>query len=609
MPSLRVWLVVGFAFLALASGAQHAHHDQASAQTQSQTQTQTQTRSWDFFTNFGSYMPRTHCVVNAEGKADWPWIITLVTLTLGIILAYARIYYFWIKTHREQDSRDRNKKMFELANIFLWCAICGYGFSVVAFAWPAYRLLAVALFLLNIWSWKFILTDLGEFKQSLCAKAMEREFLERLEQRNAALEREVGERTAQLERALQRAEDASIAKSQFLATMSHEIRTPMTAILGYAELLAKDEPTQRSAEHSKAAAETIHANSKQLLLIIDDILDVSKIEAGKMTLERVEVGVTELLEDVRRSVEQPADQKRLELAFAYDSALPDRITGDPTRLRQILVNIVGNAIKFTQKGRVSVRVEYEPGPDTLRFEVTDTGTGIGPEQLRRIARFEAFSQGDSSTTRRFGGTGLGLKISHELSRLMGGNLTIDSVLGIGTSVVLRLPAGTSRKTRLIQPGELGASTATPSSLQTTEQPRLPEQDQPLVGTSILLVEDGPDNQRLFGVILSRCGASVTTAGNGQDALDLIAERGYDAFDIVLMDMQMPVLDGFRASRLLRTRGFRRPIIALTAHAMQGSRQRCMSAGCDDYLTKPVERSALVAACIRWKSLPVNRDAA
>ena len=598
---LALCCTLAMVLLANISHAQHeghVHQNSASA-----------TASWDFFTNFGSYMRRTHCIVNAEGEADWPWIITLITLTLGVIFAYLRIYYFWMKTHHEQESQDRNKKMFELANIFFWCAICGYAFSVLAFAWPAYRLLAAALLLLNIWSWKFVLTDLGEFKQSLCSKAMERGFREQLEERNRSLEHDVRERTKELEIARKRAEEANMAKSQFLATMSHEIRTPMTAILGYAEMLAEESADHFCQKQSREAAETIHINSQHLLMLIDDILDVSKIEAGRMTVERIPVSPFEIVESVRALQQTRAESSGIELVVAYQTALPERIQSDPTRLRQILHNLVSNALKFTREGRITIAVSYDQASSQIRFEIQDTGMGMTPKHLDRIRKFEAFQQADSTTTRRFGGSGLGLKISSELATLLGGSITIDSVFGKGTTVTLNLAVESVDKCNCLDPSEIYTSTQTGTPDANSEPGATHRGQHVLRNISILLAEDGQDNQKLITYLLKSQGASVTVAGNGQEAIELVEKCGQEAFDIVLMDMQMPVLDGYEATKRLRKSGFTRPILALTAHAMNGSREHCLQAGCDDYLQKPIDRQAIFSAIPKWVAMNNQHRAA
>ncbi|MCA9297568.1 MAG: hypothetical protein KDA28_00795, partial [Phycisphaerales bacterium] len=347
----------------------------------------------DVFTNYGHYMPRTHCLVDEAGNPDWPWIIGLVVLTLGVIGAYLRIYVFWMMTYSAQDKRDRNRKMFELANIFFWCAICGYAMSILMFAWPAYRLLAIFLVFLNAWSWKFVFSDLGEFKISLQAKTYQRRLAESLRERNQELERLVASRTRDAERARLEAEAANDAKSAFLATMSHEIRTPMTAILGFTDLLQDEDLDD---DRRTEALGTISRNGAHLLSLINDVLDLSKIESGRIEFEHLEYAPASLLLDVRDLLQGAATDKGLALDLEVDGPVPALARGDPTRLRQILVNLVSNAIKFTERGSITVRCRYDDG--ALLYEVRDTGTGIPPDKFDLI--FEPFRQADDSTSRR-----------------------------------------------------------------------------------------------------------------------------------------------------------------------------------------------------------------
>jgi signal transduction histidine kinase/CheY-like chemotaxis protein len=561
-----------------------------------------------FFTNSGSYLPRTHCMVDQAGNPDWPWIIMLVTLTAGVIGAYGRIYWFWIRTHRAQDPQDRNHKMFELANIFFWCAICGYAFSIMIFAWPAYRLLTFALLVLNIWSWRFVLTDLGDFKCSLTAKATARRLNDELRDRNATLERQVAERTQELESARQAAVDANQAKSRFLASMSHEIRTPMTAIMGFAGLL-QDAHREGYDIDTESALGTITQNANHLLVLIDDVLDVSKVEAGRMTVERLEINPIRLAWEVVDLLRERALAKGLDLSLRYDTPLPRTIRTDPTRLRQILLNLVGNAIKFTSRGSVTVRLCFDPAAGVMSFAVVDSGIGMTAEQLARAREFHAFSQADDATTRRFGGTGLGLRISSSLATLLGGSLGIESHVGTGSTFTATIATGRVDAVDLVEgeraEAQEGASVlARPAGASGSAEANAPSE---LTGVRILIADDGEDNLRLFSLITSRAGAHVATARDGRQALDEF-ERAHEAgspYDLVLMDMQMPELDGYAATRAIRQAGHTTPIVALTANALHDDRRKCIEAGCDEYYSKPIQRGELLDLCARLTSRSVS----
>ncbi|GAB4547210.1 MAG: hypothetical protein Tsb0013_06800 [Phycisphaerales bacterium] len=431
---------------------------------------------------------------------------------------------------------------------------------------------------------------------------------QRLEEANRSLRntmKELARQTSVAKELAAQAEAASQAKSAFLANMSHEIRTPMTAIMGYADLLAGDVGTGDDEMSEDEVITSIRTNARHLLALINDILDMSKIEAGRMEVERIPASPVDVAREVESLLRERALQKGIAFELECATALPETIHTDPTRLRQILVNLVGNAIKFTEAGKVSVVVACDPEAGTCVYEVRDTGVGMTPEQLDRVLRFEAFTQADSSTTRVFGGTGLGLRISNSLAQMLGGELTATSTKGHGSVFRLTIDAGDMADVRMLPREEIPAE-----ELQRTEPART-QADQPsspLQGLRVLLVEDGADNQRLITFHLKRAGAEVELAGNGRIALEVMGEQG-DSFDAVIMDMQMPELDGYEATRRLRETGWSLPVIALTAHAMWGDRERCLDAGCDDYLTKPIDRAALIETVNAWARGHRDRHAA
>ncbi len=409
---------------------------------------------------------------------------------------------------------------------------------------------------------------------------------------------------------------ASRAKSAFLANMTHELRTPMTAIVGFADLLADpDTDPAKCAEHVR----TIRRNAAHMLELVNDLLDFSKGEADAIRIERCPVDVREIVRDVLEVLEPRAEEKSVALAGAVDASVPAHVLCDPLRLRQILLNLVGNAVKFTHVGRIDVRVTHAAG--ALRIVVADTGIGLSPAQMHTL--FEPFVQADASTTRRYGGTGLGLAISRRLAQLLGGDITVESTPGAGSTFTATIKCPTEEEGTPIAettglPAAFGIRDsasqtrhATPAlSHPTTQphptppsstppappQPAEPTDAPPLAGVRVLLAEDGPDNQRLFAYLLSRAGASVTLADTGLRAVH--AAQSAD-FDVVLMDMQMPDLDGYGATQRLRAAGYTRPIVALTAHAGPDERRACLDAGCDDHAAKPIDRAHLIALVQTW----------
>jgi len=392
----------------------------------------------------------------------------------------------------------------------------------------------------------------------------------------------------ELAKAKEAAETANRAKGRFLANMSHEIRTPMTAILGFTDVLAENlkEPGNLK------AAEIIKRNGQYLLEIINDILDLSKIEAGKLEIERVPCSPCQLVAEVASLMRVRADAKGLLLEVDYQGVIPETIRTDPTRLRQILINLVANATKFTETGSVRIVVRLarnQPEEPELRFDVVDTGIGITQEEIAGL--FDPFTQSDSSLPRRFCGTGLGLAISRRLAEMLGGTIEVASSPGEGSTFSATVATGPLDGVRMLDhPGEVlrenEPDRPSPQSPAPSPQP---------LSCRVLLVEDGPDNQRLIAFLLRKAGAEVTVAENGQIAVDCVqtAEGEGKPFDVILMDIQMPVMDGYAATRKLRAQGHTLPIIALTAHAMSRDRQKCLDAGCDDYMAKPIERNNLL----------------
>lgn len=381
------------------------------------------------------------------------------------------------------------------------------------------------------------------------------------------------------------ADSANETKSNFLANMSHEIRTPLGIILGFSELLIDP---QTSFDEKAKAISTIRRNGDQLSKIIDEILDLSKVEAGKMDVEKSEVAVPDLLRGIRDFMALPANEKGLDLQFRVEGLIPARIFSNATRIQQILVNLIGNAIKFSPHGAVGVTVSHEIDPEDslvswLRICVKDSGPGLSAAQIENL--FQPFTQVDTSMTRKHGGTGLGLAVSRRLARALGGDIVINlQKVGNGCEFEVTIPAGEPAQ---LAKGQFVSTLVVPVT-HNDEKTKLTSSS--LKGVKVLLVEDSLDNQALVSRFLMMEGAEVDLANNG---LEGVAQAMAGEHDVVLMDIQMPELDGYGAIARLRQHGFSKPIIALTAHGMIEDRKRCLDVGSDSHLTKPVNRSALI----------------
>jgi len=378
--------------------------------------------------------------------------------------------------------------------------------------------------------------------------------------------------------------EATRTKSEFLAVMSHEIRTPLTSIIGFAEALSGDKSMQKEARIDMT--KTIIKNGKHLLTIINDILDISKIEANRMDFEKDFFSPVELITDVEDVIKSQFKDKGIQLYIEYDFPLPNIICNDALRIKQIIFNLCSNALKFTKAGKVSIKVFCDLEKEKIYFNVIDSGIGLTTEQIDKI--FDAFTQADSSTTRKYGGTGLGLSLSKQFAEKMGGTITVESLQGIGSQFCVSISTGKIDPQQLI-----------------VGEPELPEKIDYIkyqydyshtVKGSILIVEDNEDNQQLLLILLEDIGADITFAENGQQAIDKIFNNSYD---LIFMDLQMPVMGGLEATKILRASNYEKPIIALTANAMKSDYDTCIAAGCDGFLTKPISKEKLFQAVYKY----------
>jgi len=537
--------------------------------------------------DLSKYPPVRQVLDGREGPASFrddksqPWLAHAIRLPNG---------WSVISQRSEQEVMAPGQQLMEIA---YW--ICAVALVVVAgLTWivasrlirPVRELTAGARELAE-GKWDHRVPEGREDELGVLAQAFNKMVVQ-LERGYRHIEEEVGQRTAELRRkseeaqaAKATAERANRAKDHFLANMSHEIRTPMTAILGFADMMLEPDQTLSDRHDSLLA---IRRNARHLSDLINDVLDISKIEAGQMTVEHIPTDLPQLIAQTVSLVRPRVTEKGLEFKLVFEGHIPRQIKTDPLRLRQILVNLVGNAQKFTDAGSIELWIYCQPAAKTdgsciVRFSVTDTGIGLTPEQTAKL--FKPFTQADQSTSRRFGGTGLGLSICKSLAHLLGGDVTVRSRPGVGSTFTVIIDGGCIDGIEMLSVrGEADLA------------PRAVAEVAPVIHLSgrILLAEDGPDNQRLISLHLKRAGASVEVAENGRVAVDRVRN---EPFDLVLMDMQMPELDGYAATSQLRDRGCKLPIIALTAHAMAEDRDKCLKAGCDDYLTKPVDKVKLL----------------
>ena len=438
----------------------------------------------------------------------------------------------------------------------------------------------------------FAITAAGVLLMAAFVAWFSRQLVLPIQRAWSELEARVQERTAELAAARDQAFAANRAKTAFLANVSHELRTPMTAILGYGELLG--DGANGRCELSAEACDAIRRNAEHMVTIVNDLLDMAKLEAGKLAIETLPCAPLPLVDEVLALLRRKAELRSVRLARALVAPVPALIHTDPLRMRQVLVNLVDNAIKFSRDATVTVEVGCDDAAAVpqLVLTIVDQGVGMAPEVVQRL--FQPFEQADVSTTRRFGGTGLGLAICRQLVHLLGGSVAVDSAVGQGSRFRVRIAMGDVVGVERVAEWSPAPSAASAPAGLADSSAAAAVAAEPLVlaGVRVLLVEDGPDNQRLIGRILGKAGCEVALADNGRVGVDC-ATAAKPPFDLVLMDLQMPVMDGITATRELRRLGVRAPIVALTANAMASDRDLCLAAGCDEFLTKPIDRRRLL----------------
>lgn len=410
---------------------------------------------------------------------------------------------------------------------------------------------------------------------------------------------------AELHQARMIAERAELTKTEFLNNMSHEIRNPMTAILGYSDLLGTDGDFLNDQDRSAYAINAIKKSSLHLLQVANDILDVTNIDAGKMIIEPVKMNPILLIEETCEDLRVRAAGKKVEFSIQYQGKIPEQIVSDPYRVRQTLHNLVENAVNFTDQGSVTVAVSYDGNSAVdgmMNINIIDTGIGLSPDQQILIETYQPFVQLDGSSTRNHEGIGLGLRIANSLVSILGGKLEIVSEKGKGSRFSFNFSTGYHDDAKMLNKTEIEALVNPKDT--SADQSHQTKNKKPLSGKRILIAEDGLENQKLISYHLSKAGADVMVAENGLIAIETI-EKTDEPFHVIFMDMQMPVLDGYSATRKLREQGYDQPIVALTANAMDGDRLKCIVAGCDDYISKPINRKKLVEMCEGFINSPVS----